>query len=383
MKKVFLWALLIGSIGAKAQNSQAPTLSFGCRYYGGNIDHSRICHLQGFISSNKHAEDVVDRILKPIGLNRNFVVMECPNIDNCFAATMNGVRYVVYDKMFFRRVENKAQTDWAAISILAHEVGHHLQGHTVDGKGSRPDKELEADKFSGFVLHQMGASLKDAQIAMKLLQDETGTSTHPARSKRLKAIEKGWLEAEDVFPTSKQEVREQNNEVVTEKTLQKQPEQKAEPIAAEPTKPPVVITEEIENKRKISTELLGCIGGNCVNGRGVYVHESGEKYDGNWAEGKRNGYGVHFYANGELKYEGMFEDDLRDGKGEYHFKNGDYYEGTFLKNRMNGFGIYHYANGDKFEGMFVNDKRNGKGRYVYGDGRIEVSNYINDSKSNR
>jgi hypothetical protein len=51
---------------------------------------------------------------------------------------------------------------------------------------------LEADEFSGFVLRKMGASLADAQAAMKMLASQTASRTHPAQHDRLASIERGW-----------------------------------------------------------------------------------------------------------------------------------------------------------------------------------------------
>ena len=373
IKLLLLLNLLITfGIQSKAQQANDQTVSFGCRYYGGNIDTKKICQMQGYINNNKHAETVVDKILKPIGLNRNFVVMECPNIDNCFATTMAGIRYVVYDRAFFKKVENSAQTDWAAISILAHEVGHHLQGHTIDGKGSRPDKELEADKFSGFVLHQMGASLAQSQIAMRLLQDEHGTSSHPPRKDRLNAIEKGWNDAEEIYPSKKSVEITEQQEVKVETKPKPVPKVEEEVI---------VLTENKETQTTNSSKMTGCIEGNCENGKGIYVHEQGEKYEGTWKESQRHGLGRQFYKDGNIKYEGQFRNGGKEGNGIYYFRNGNRFEGEFRNNLMNGRGTYFYANGDVFVGDFVNDKRNGKGVMVYSDGSQEISYFKNDAKT--
>ncbi|MBK8068385.1 MAG: hypothetical protein IPK27_12370 [Rhodanobacteraceae bacterium] len=88
-----------------------------------------------------------------------------------------------------------ANNDWAPISIMAHEIGHHLSGHTIMPGGSQPPTELEADKFSGFVLYKMGAMLADAQKAMNTLVPEQDGKTHPGRSKRVQAIQEGWTQA--------------------------------------------------------------------------------------------------------------------------------------------------------------------------------------------
>ena len=84
---------------------------------------------------------------------------------------------------------------WASVSILAHEIGHHLNGHSLMPGGSRPSLELEADKFSGFVLATLGASLEDSQVAINKLVSDEGSLTHPPKSARLAAIANGWHES--------------------------------------------------------------------------------------------------------------------------------------------------------------------------------------------
>jgi hypothetical protein len=83
------------------------------------------------------------------------------------------------------------------MALLAHEIGHHLNGHTIRRSGSRPDLELEADEFAGFVLKKMGASLSEAQQVMKYIAKSKGSKTHPARALRMSAIKKGWNRAAD------------------------------------------------------------------------------------------------------------------------------------------------------------------------------------------
>lgn len=154
------------------------------------------CAQLGFMG-NEEAESAVDNILKQVGLKRNFIVQECPEINNAVAKNIDvgygrKKRYILYDGQFFEKIENNASNDWAAVSILAHEIGHHLNGHALNDKGSSHKWELEADEFSGFVLGRMGSTLNDAQSAIATLKYEKATSTHPAKANRLKAIEKGW-----------------------------------------------------------------------------------------------------------------------------------------------------------------------------------------------
>ncbi len=88
-----------------------------------------------------------------------------------------------------------ATNDWAALSILAHEVGHHLSGHSLREGGSRPDLEIEADKFSGFILQKLGASINQSTAAIDMLNSTSGSSTHPNKFLRIAAIREGYYNA--------------------------------------------------------------------------------------------------------------------------------------------------------------------------------------------
>ena len=81
------------------------------------------------------------------------------------------------------------------MALLAHEVGHHLNGHTIRKGGSTPELELEADEFAGFILHKLGATLQQSQNVMNYIAKEKESKTHPSKDSRLSAIEKGWNKA--------------------------------------------------------------------------------------------------------------------------------------------------------------------------------------------
>ena len=170
---------------------------------GGSMgnDIQSICDLyQGTPTHASYEEAVtqIDAILDKVGLFRNFEVEECQGINNAIAVTVplaNGDldRFILYDNLFFNNVSGSTGTDWGLASILAHEVGHHLNGHTLKSGGSNHRIELQADEFSGFVLARMGCSLEDAQAAVNKMLPDEGSATHPAKADRLAAIEKGWM----------------------------------------------------------------------------------------------------------------------------------------------------------------------------------------------
>jgi len=118
--------------------------------------------------------DVIREITDAVGLKARFELRATREVDNAAAVVYDGKRYLLYNPAFLNSVNRAGHTDWAGISILAHEMGHHLNGHTLRAGGSQPADELEADEFSGFVLRKLGASLAQAQAAMATVPDTEG-----------------------------------------------------------------------------------------------------------------------------------------------------------------------------------------------------------------
>lgn len=105
------------------------------------------------------------------------------------AATRGKKRYVVYDTKWFRFSDKKV--GWYEVFILAHEIGHHIHGHTHGFKPSRHGGELDSDRFAGWVVARLGGSLDQALSFMPYLSD-AGSLSHPPRSERIEAAIEGW-----------------------------------------------------------------------------------------------------------------------------------------------------------------------------------------------
>ncbi|OON69246.1 hypothetical protein [Hymenobacter sp. CRA2] len=146
--------------------------------------------------------DVLREITNVVGLKPRFELRATTEVDNAAAVVYGGKRYLLYNPNFVAAVNRAGHTDWAGISILAHEMGHHLNGHTLQGGGSNPADELEADEFSGFVLRKMGASLAESQTALAVVSQDYDSRTHPGRPTRLAAIGRGWQQANQQILTS-------------------------------------------------------------------------------------------------------------------------------------------------------------------------------------
>jgi hypothetical protein len=149
---------------------------------------------------DREAKEAVYKIVKYTGLTPNFIIVQ-GNVSTALAYIKGGDRYIAYNPEFIHRIRSRTKTDWGAVSVLAHEIGHHLSGHTLKNKGSNPGDELAADKFSGFILFQMGASLEETKSALKSVGSEMDSVLHPPQSARLEVITNGWLEAQKLSKT--------------------------------------------------------------------------------------------------------------------------------------------------------------------------------------
>ena len=148
-----------------------------------------------FFSSSTDAEKIVSNIMDAMGLESKFKI-KVANVPNVEATIKHHERYILYNPKFISQVNEATKNKWASIFILAHEVGHHVDGHTETGLRSCPAIELDADQFAGFVLCKMGATLQESQLAMYYISNMASSKTHPGRLDRLAAIEKGWNKAE-------------------------------------------------------------------------------------------------------------------------------------------------------------------------------------------
>jgi len=124
----------------------------------------------------------------------------------------------------------------------------------------------------------------------------------------------------------------------------------------------------------------GCVEGNCNVGKGTYEFQNGDKYEGEWRFGERNGQGTYTFADGG-KQVGEWKDGVPNGQGTRIFSEGDKYVGEFKDGKRNGQGTYTYADGNKYVGEFKDGKRNGQGTFTWPDGRKYVGEW-KDGKEN-
>jgi hypothetical protein len=129
----------------------------------------------------------------------------------------------------------------------------------------------------------------------------------------------------------------------------------------------------IGKNSNLSNLTNGCISGNCVSGYGTYIWNTGEKYEGYWDNGKRNGQGTNYFSDGSV-YTGEWKDDSKQGIGTYKYPAGnkdDYYNGYWQDDKINGRGTLVFKDGHKYEGSFRNYFFDGEGTTYNLDGTVQ------------
>lgn len=129
--------------------------------------------LKSNFQSVYEAKEIVNNMLTSVNWKENFSLREQNGIRNAYATIINKVRWIIYDNQFLEDIDAYSSTKWASISVLAHEMGHHYYDHVVSSSGSTPPKEIEADAFSGYVMHKMGATLQESIAAISTIASDS------------------------------------------------------------------------------------------------------------------------------------------------------------------------------------------------------------------
>eukprot|EP01050_Picozoa_sp_SAG11_P001882 SAG11_NODE_88_length_17244_cov_17.187460_6_plen_117_part_00 len=72
-----------------------------------------------------------------------------------------------------------------------------------------------------------------------------------------------------------------------------------------------------------------------MHGRGSLAMLNGDRYEGEWMNDSKEGYGVHGYSDNS-KYEGNWKDDKQHGKGTLVTSDGSTYQGMWKDGKKHG-----------------------------------------------
>lgn len=202
----YLFIILFNVLAFISEGQTKPGTSF----YENETKDLTVCPESLSALADTEVENLLKEMLEGFSLKMSYIIVSCPQIDNCQAMIYKGKPYILYNATFLDEVKRlnfsqkelpTSDKNWKALTILAHELGHHLNNHLSNPLPgmSNIDLELGADKTAGFIIYTMGGTIAQAQLAFNDIP-EADSYTHPGKQKRLDAVEKGWNDAMKKYP---------------------------------------------------------------------------------------------------------------------------------------------------------------------------------------
>jgi len=91
------------------------------------------------------------------------------------------------------------------------------------------------------------------------------------------------------------------------------------------------------------------------HGQGIFEWYNGDRFEGNYENDKKNGYGKLYSKSKKFRYEGYFVNDEYDGQGTYYNDLAGWrHEGQFKKGKPHGEGMRYNSNGKFTKGVWEN-----------------------------
>ena len=168
-------------------------------------DSGRSSYFSNYFSNDRRA--ALLKLIKSTGVREDrILVMEKPGFRNAAAAQCampDGeiMQLIMWDPDFMEELDRSAGTKWASVAVLAHEIAHHANNDTGQGRlpaHKRREQELYADRWAGQRLRSFGARRNEAVAVFAQMGE--GGETHPPSRQRVAAAGEGWDRAEEGGP---------------------------------------------------------------------------------------------------------------------------------------------------------------------------------------
>ena len=152
----------------------------------------------GARAASQFAIDKCNLICRAVSLTQNFAVY-VGDVPAAEARLIGNQRQIIYNDRWLRQAELSQQQGVPVLVVLAHEIGHHLNGHTLDVVPSdvqgaprfRMREELEADVFAGGIIARLRYPYEAGLPAFNGAAP-AATVDHPSRAERLSYFIGGW-----------------------------------------------------------------------------------------------------------------------------------------------------------------------------------------------
>jgi hypothetical protein len=142
-------------------------------------------------------DSIIQDVMNRVGLPNSDIEIRTTPTFGAFSVINRNCkrRFFLYNKIFFDSIYTVTKSVQPIKSVCFHEIAHHLYRHPLKSKWEAQIHELEADRYSGFQMRLIGASLEESIAAMEHFGNDTNTNTHPEKSIRINEIKAGYIDA--------------------------------------------------------------------------------------------------------------------------------------------------------------------------------------------
>ena len=166
--------------------------------------HQAVPSLETSSAADTTAQEIVKNIVAQLGLPATFRLRSAP-FGNVAATLCQDTdppeRFLLYDPRLIKNVAPGTPNYWTLMFALAHEIGHHVNGHVIEEK-DRSRTEAEADFFAGYVLARLGAPLEEATSSAGRLAALQAALGGLGAQARLAEAGRGWTEGKSARLTT-------------------------------------------------------------------------------------------------------------------------------------------------------------------------------------
>jgi hypothetical protein len=145
-----------------------------------------------FFPPDKQSLSLFSELLAKSGKDLN-VVVKAANVPEVAAATNGKERLLLYNQFALDRFQKEGRKDWRLTMVIGHQIGHHASDHAFSLPPElRIEVELEADRFAGYLMFQLGATIADVQSLTEFFGESPQNPLFPDPKARLAATIEGW-----------------------------------------------------------------------------------------------------------------------------------------------------------------------------------------------
>jgi len=139
-------------------------------------------------------------------INNSQELIGLPNTDIAIRTTIdfgafsvinrkNQNRTFLYSPAFFDSIYSVTNTNLAIMSVCFHELAHQFYRHPLKPTAASLIYEKQADRYSGYQMCIIGATLEQALTAIQHFGNDIENETHPDKTSRIAEITKGYIDA--------------------------------------------------------------------------------------------------------------------------------------------------------------------------------------------